>query len=81
MLEYAAFEAKTHFSELLDKVQQGELITITLHGKPVAVLCGADKIRNIESNQAFEHLKQLRTISPIQATREELEQWKQEGRE
>ena len=81
MLEYGAFEAKTHFSELLDKVQQGELITITRHGKPVAVLCGTDKIRNIEMNHAFERLKQLRAASPIQATREELEQWKQEGRE
>ena len=80
MLEYGAFEAKTHFSELLDKVQQGEFITITRHGKPVALLCGADKIKQLESNQAFERLKALRAAHPIRATRAELEQWKQEGR-
>ena len=33
-----AFEAKTHFAELLDRVCEGESITITRHGKPVAQL-------------------------------------------
>lgn len=33
-----AFEAKTHLSELLDRVRQGERITITRHGIPEAML-------------------------------------------
>jgi prevent-host-death family protein len=33
-----AYEAKTHFSELLEKVESGEEITITRHGTPVARL-------------------------------------------
>lgn len=33
-----AYEAKTRFPELLRRVQQGERITITRHGVPVAVL-------------------------------------------
>ena len=33
-----AYEAKTHFSELLAKVESGEEITITKHGTPVARL-------------------------------------------
>ncbi len=33
-----AFEAKTHFSELLEKVHQGTLFIVTKHGKPVAQL-------------------------------------------
>ena len=33
-----AFEAKTHLAELLNRVQRGESVTITLHGKPVAQL-------------------------------------------
>ena len=33
-----AFDAKTHLSELLDRVEAGEEITITRRGKPVAVL-------------------------------------------
>jgi prevent-host-death family protein len=31
-------EAKAHLSELLDKVEAGERITITRHGRPVASL-------------------------------------------
>jgi prevent-host-death family protein len=37
-----AFEAKTHLSELLDRVRQGETITITRHGVPAAMLVPAD---------------------------------------
>lgn len=33
-----AFEAKTHLSELLQRVEAGCEITITRHGKPVARL-------------------------------------------
>lgn len=33
-----ACEAKTDFSQLLDKVANGESITITRHGEPVAQL-------------------------------------------
>lgn len=33
-----AYEAKTHLSELLDRVEKGEQITITRHGRPVALL-------------------------------------------
>jgi prevent-host-death family protein len=33
-----AFEAKTHLSELLARVENGEQITITKHGRPVARL-------------------------------------------
>lgn len=38
MLEIGAFEAKTHFSSLLEKVERGEQITITKHGRPIARL-------------------------------------------
>ena len=31
-----AYDAKTHFSELLERVESGEEITITRHGSPVA---------------------------------------------
>jgi len=38
MQEVGAFEAKTHLGQLLDRVEAGEQITITRHGKPVARL-------------------------------------------
>jgi prevent-host-death family protein len=36
-----SFEAKTHLPELLRRVEQGESILITKHGKPVAQLVPA----------------------------------------
>jgi prevent-host-death family protein len=33
-----AFEAKTHFSDLLEKAHQGTVIIVTRRGKPVAQL-------------------------------------------
>jgi prevent-host-death family protein len=33
-----SYEAKTHLSRLLDEVAEGETITITKHGVPVALL-------------------------------------------
>lgn len=36
MATMTAFEAKTHFGELLNRVSEGEEIVITRHDKPVA---------------------------------------------
>lgn len=41
MRTVSAFEPKTHLSRLLDEVAQGETITTTKHGVPVAVLAPA----------------------------------------
>lgn len=38
MQTVGAFQAKTHFSELLEQVEKGEQIIITKHGRPVARL-------------------------------------------
>jgi prevent-host-death family protein len=38
-----AFDAKTHLSELLSKVQRGQSYTITRRGKPVAELRPVEK--------------------------------------
>jgi prevent-host-death family protein len=38
MASVGAYEAKTHFSQLLERVAKGEKITITKHGMPVAML-------------------------------------------
>jgi prevent-host-death family protein len=37
-ISVGAFEAKTHFSELLNRVEKGDRILITRHGRKVAVL-------------------------------------------
>lgn len=38
-------EAKAHLSELIRRVEAGEVITITRHGRPVAVLQGLEPPR------------------------------------
>lgn len=38
MASYGVAEAKNSFTQLLDRVQGGESITITRHGKPIAEL-------------------------------------------
>ena len=38
MANYGVAEAKNKFTHLLDRVEKGESITITRHGKPVAEL-------------------------------------------
>ncbi len=47
-----AYDAKTHFSELLERVAAGEQITITRHGAPVARLVPVRPVFSIEGRQA-----------------------------
>ncbi len=56
MITVGAFEAKTKFSALLDKVEAGEDIVITRHGKPVARLkkeTAFDEDKRRETVEAF----------------------------
>jgi prevent-host-death family protein len=43
MKTVGAYEAKTHFAELLRKVENGETVIVTRHGQPVARLSPMDK--------------------------------------
>lgn len=45
MATYGVAEAKNKFTHLLERVENGESITITRHGKPVAELRGAPRTR------------------------------------
>ena len=40
MITVGAYQAKTRLSELLQRVQEGETVTITKHGHPVAQIVG-----------------------------------------
>jgi prevent-host-death family protein len=58
-----AFEAKTNFSALLERVERGEQITITRRGKPVARLV---PIRPREkASHAMAKLRELRKGSTL----------------
>jgi prevent-host-death family protein len=55
-----AYEAKTHLSELLEKVEAGEEITITKHGAPVAKLVPVKKeVRPEERVAAIDRIQKL----------------------
>jgi prevent-host-death family protein len=54
------YEAKTHFSELLERVESGAEITITKHGVPVARLVPVTKTYTSEDRrEAIERIKKL----------------------
>ena len=55
-----AYEAKTHLSELLDRVTRGESITITKHGMPVATLGPAQQARTRSAAELVDELRRLR---------------------
>jgi prevent-host-death family protein len=55
-----AREAKTRFSQLLERVAMGEEITITQHGQPVARLVPVLQKHTIESRrQAIVEMREL----------------------
>src|SRR5579864_9368544 len=57
-----AYQAKTHLSELLEKVEAGEEITITKHGAPVAKLVPVKKeVRPEERVAAIDRIQKLAT--------------------
>jgi prevent-host-death family protein len=60
MIKVGAFEAKTQFSALLDKVERGEDVVITRHGKPVARLVRADATSLEEVDAAIARIKARR---------------------
>jgi prevent-host-death family protein len=57
MQTIGVFEAKTHFSALLDKVEKGEHVIITKHGHPVAKLVPTSGSDREQSKQAIERIK------------------------
>lgn len=58
MIEVGAFEAKNKFSALLDRVEQGEEIVITRHGRPVARLVPSTEV--VDRSQVQAALQRMR---------------------
>ncbi len=55
-----AYEAKAHFSELLERVSNGEEITITRHGSPVVRMIPVkQKITPEQRQVAIEAMRKL----------------------
>jgi prevent-host-death family protein len=59
MATVTAFEAKTRFGELLDRVSKGEEVVITRHDKPVARLVPEGARRQDDVRRSVEGLRDL----------------------
>jgi prevent-host-death family protein len=61
MKTVGAFQAKTQLSQLLDEVEKGEAVTITRHGRPVAVLAPVESARPAKTGEEWlAEVKRLR---------------------
>ena len=60
MSEVGAYEAKTHLPKLLERVAEGERITITRHGVPVAYLVPVADSSRRPLSQTIRELRMLR---------------------
>ncbi len=58
--EIGAYEAKTHLSDLLERVARGEQFVITKHGRPIARLVPVGNTDVERRRVAIERLKEFR---------------------
>ncbi len=64
MASYGVAEAKNNFTHLLDRVQEGEKITITRHGKPIAELSPTPKLTMEQRWALMDELNERRKQRP-----------------
>jgi prevent-host-death family protein len=78
-----AYDAKTRLSELLDRVEKGEQIVITRHGKPIARLVPENRHDKAAAHAAVDRLfalgDELRKRG-VSLTNEEIRALRDEGR-
>ena len=58
--QIGSFEAKTHFSRIIEEVEHGADYVITRRGKPVAKIIPFKKENEITWEEALEDIKELR---------------------
>jgi prevent-host-death family protein len=68
MESVGAYEAKTHLTQLLERVAKGERITITKHGVPVATLQPADSAKKQPVREIINQLKSFRSRHRIEGS-------------
>lgn len=59
-MKATAYEAKTHLSRLLNRVIQGDTVTITRHGVPVATLGPFIEESKPPAEEVINHLRSAR---------------------
>ncbi len=74
-----AYEAKTHFAQLLNAVIAGETVVITRHGEEIAHLVPAKGADKEKVKQAIENIKRAR-VGLTLGDDMTIEEMKNEGR-
>lgn len=86
MATVTAFDAKTRFGELLDRVAGGEEIVITRHDKPVARMVPEGRRSLEEVRKAVAGLRNLQqeiaacSVSKVKLTWQDFKSFVEEGR-
>ena len=81
MSTIGAYEAKTKFSELLERVEKGERVTITKHGRPVAEMVPARKHDPERAAEGFRRMRELaKRVNLDDLTWEDLSKMRDEGK-
>jgi len=57
-----AFEAKTHFSQIIEKAERGEDFVITRRGKPVAKIIPFEQKKEMTWVEALEEFRKFRKL-------------------
>ena len=60
--QIGTFEAKTHFSQIIEKVEQGEDYVITRRGKPVAKIIPFKQEKEMSFKEAIDRLIEMRKL-------------------
>ena len=78
-IQIGAFDAKTHFSQLLQDVMRGKTFEILRRGKPVAHLTSIHVADNSRvAREALDYFRNLRRT--LSVSRAEVRKWIDEGR-
>jgi len=60
--QVGTFEAKTHFSQLIEKVENGADFIITKRGKPVAKIIPFEQEKTMTYHEAIDALIEMRKL-------------------
>ncbi len=72
-----AYQAKTNFSQLIERVSRGERITITKHGVPVALISPVEIKPSREISEIIKDIKTFRSSLRLEG---DLREMIEEGR-
>jgi len=59
MRNIGAFEAKTHFSEILEQISHGQQFVITKHGHPVAKIIPFEERSTVDISTAIDDMRKF----------------------